>query len=76
MVLTVLRTRSCGHGPLAAARARELVRRLGLAVEVEERIVATAAEAAARRFLGSPTLQIDGRDIEPRARDAREFGLG
>jgi hypothetical protein len=34
------------------------------------------AEAAARvRFLGSPTVRIDGRDVEPGAAERTDFGL-
>ena len=34
-------------------------------------------EAVAReeRFLGSPTLRVDGVDVEPGARDRRDYGL-
>jgi hypothetical protein len=31
--------------------------------------------AEAERFLGSPTVRIDGRDVEPGAADRDDFGL-
>lgn len=32
-------------------------------------------EAEAYRFLGSPTLRVDGRDIEPGADERTDFGF-
>jgi len=37
--------------------------------------VDTLAQAEALAFLGSPTVQVDGRDIEPEARIRQDFGL-
>ena len=55
--------------------ARELVEGIAaeLGIEPEIRLVEiTDAEAAEReRFLGSPTIRVDGRDVEPGA-DARD----
>lgn len=31
--------------------------------------------AEAERFLGSPTLRVDGRDVEPGAESRTDFGL-
>jgi hypothetical protein len=41
-------------------------------VEVEVRDMATAQRIG---FLGSPTIRVDGQDIEPAARAERAFGL-
>ena len=62
-----------------AAAARELVER----VVAESRVEAEVAyadvpdpEAAGRlRFLGSPTIRVDGRDIEPGADERTEYVL-
>src|SRR5216683_1416932 len=43
--------------------------------EVVEVEVKDAATALMTGFLGSPTVRIDGRDVEPAARSAQEFGL-
>jgi hypothetical protein len=32
-------------------------------------------EAQERRFLGSPTLRVDGRDVEPGADERTDFGM-
>jgi hypothetical protein len=47
----------------------------GLTQQVELVRVASQEEAEAKRFLGSPTLRVDGRDIEPGADERTEFGM-
>ena len=37
--------------------------------------IATAEEADAQRFLGSPTLRVEGRDVEPGADERTDFGI-
>jgi hypothetical protein len=37
--------------------------------------IASVEEAEAQRFLGSPTLRIDGRDVEPDADERTDFGM-
>ena len=48
---------------------REVVREMGSIRELEVR----NEEAARLRFLGSPTVQVDGVDIEPNARNRTSF---
>jgi hypothetical protein len=52
-------------GPLAEAAGARVV----------ERRVETAQDAEAQRFLGSPTVRVDGVDIEPGAEQREDFGL-
>ena len=62
-----------------AAPAIALVDRVGreLATELELRIVQVVdSDAALReRFLGSPTIRVDGRDVEPGADDRDDYSL-
>jgi hypothetical protein len=39
------------------------------------RRVATPEEAEHQRFLGSPTVRVDGRDVEPGASERSDYGL-
>jgi hypothetical protein len=59
--------------------ARMLVERLArqLRIEPEIRLVEIADPDAAveLRFLGSPTVRVDGVDVEPGAEDRRDFAL-
>src|SRR5262245_31512334 len=54
-------------------RVRELVTDLHVTIEAVP--VGSDAEARARRFLGSPTLRVDGVDVEPGAGARTDFGI-
>ena len=43
--------------------------------ELVQRRVETAEEAVEARFLGSPSVRVDGRDIEPGAESRTDFGM-
>jgi hypothetical protein len=59
--------------------ARALVERVGAQLDVQpqvELVLVPDADAAAElRFLGSPTVRVDGRDVEPGADERRDFVL-
>lgn len=42
---------------------------------IEERSFDSERAARRERFLGSPTLRIDGRDVDPDAADRHDYGL-
>jgi len=54
---------------------RELLANQGIEEEIELRRVETPEEAERERFLGSPTVRIDGEDVDPSAKDRDDFGL-
>lgn len=54
---------------------RQLLDRAGIGSEVELRRVASEEDARRLRFLGSPTVRIDGRDVEEGAAGREDFGL-
>ena len=55
---------------------RDALRQEGVLADVLEIEVGTAEEARTIGFLGSPSVRIDGMDVEPEARKAQAFGLG
>ncbi|MGH3024600.1 MAG: DF family (seleno)protein [Gaiellaceae bacterium] len=59
--------------------ARALVERLAGELDVEPEIerveVADPDAAVALRFLGSPTVRVDGVDVEPGAEERRDFAF-
>lgn len=55
--------------------ARSAVAELGVAAQVHEVAVEDPEDAEARRFLGSPSVRVNGRDIEPGAEDRTSFAL-
>lgn len=60
MRLELLYFDDCPHWKVAAERLNAVATSRGLLVE--RRVVATAEEADAARFRGSPTILVDGRD--------------
>jgi hypothetical protein len=62
------------HGTLLP-HLRELLEQAGVSDAIELVDVADSAAAERQRFLGSPTLRIDGLDVEPGAELRSDFGL-
>jgi hypothetical protein len=56
-------------------RLRELLAQAGAGVAVEQRRVESDAAAQRERFLGSPTLRVEGADVDPGAGDRTGYGL-
>jgi hypothetical protein len=58
---------------------RELVEQIAATLRIQPAVemveVADAAAAARLRFLGSPSVRVDGRDVEPGADERSEFVL-
>lgn len=66
MLVELLYWDGCPSHPKALAELRAALRELALDPDqVVLREIATAADAGQERFVGSPTIRIDGVDIEP-----------
>jgi len=52
-----------------------VVRSQGVQAKVESLEVKTPGDATRLRFLGSPTIRVDGVDIDPVARASTDYGL-
>jgi hypothetical protein len=61
----------CPSHPEAQALLEQVLAERGLGVEIEVRKVRTKEEARVLRFPGSPTIRIDGRDVDPLGAGAR-----
>jgi hypothetical protein len=61
----------CPSHPEAEALLREVLRSRGIDAEIERRHIATQHEAEAAQFPGSPTIRVDGRDVDPGGAGAR-----
>ena len=55
--------------------AREVASELCLDAEIREVPIETPEDAEALRFVGSPSVRVNGLDIEPAAREQSEFAL-
>jgi len=62
------------HGP-AVALVERVAAELGLSPEIQLVKVPDADTAAQLRFLGSPTVRVGGRDVEPGAEERTDFVL-
>lgn len=62
------------HAPTAEL-VRQVVRDVAPDAQVREVEVADHDEAQRMRFLGSPTVRVDGRDVEPGAQDRTTFQM-
>lgn len=73
--IRVLHFDGCPH----TADTMDLVRRVVAshvgAVTIEDVEVASGADAARLRFLGSPSVQVNGVDIDPQARERTDFSI-
>jgi hypothetical protein len=74
-LVTVVRRADCAHGQQAVAAVTRLAHRLGLPLQVRDVVIRTEEEARSTRCLGSPTVLVAGRDVEPAARERTAFGL-
>ena len=75
MKVEVLYFSDCPNHAPAVSRVREVLQQDDVAAELIEVEVKDAAEAQRLGFIGSPSIRIDGQDIEPSARAADRFGM-
>jgi hypothetical protein len=74
-VVEVLYFDGCPNHEPSVALVERVAKELGLQPEIRLVNVTNAAAAARLRFLGSPTVRVDGRDIEPGAEQRSDFVL-
>jgi hypothetical protein len=65
MRVSFLYYEECPSHDLALERLREVVAEEGISREVEVINVETEDQARELRFVGSPTIRVDGQDIDP-----------
>jgi hypothetical protein len=63
--------RGCPSHPEARELLGEVLAARGIEAEVVEREVTTDEEAQELAFPGSPTIRVDGRDVDPEGASAR-----
>ncbi len=75
--IEIVFTPTCPHGRALRGRIDALARGEGIEVAVTETVLDDPAGAEARRFRGSPTVLVQGSDIEPPpAGTPADYGLG
>ena len=75
MKIEVLYIDGCPHFPATVDAVKKCLGQFGLTFPVIETKVTDQGMAVAVGFLGSPTIRINGLDIEPSARQRITFGM-
>jgi hypothetical protein len=65
----------CPNHEALVPRLRKLLARNGVCANVDLRRITDDEAAQRERFLGSPTVRVNGRDVEPEAEQRTDFGL-
>ena len=75
MRIDVFHFEGCPNHRPTVELVRAVVRELGLAVEVNEIEVGGLEDAVRLGFFGSPTVQVDGEDIDPASRGRVDYSF-
>jgi hypothetical protein len=75
MTIEVLYFEGCPNHEQLLERLPRLLEREGIDAEIVLRKVSDPEHAQHERFLGSPTIRVNGRDIDPRAANRSDYGL-
>ncbi len=75
MKIEFLYFKGCPHSAPTLRRLFDVLDAEDIVADVNEIDIVTEADARRYQFLGSPSIRIDGSDIEPEARSRKQFGL-
>lgn len=75
MEIEVLYVPNCPNHAVALERLREILAGERLEAHLNVVLVSSAAMAHSLKFPGSPTIRINGHDIEPQEGETASFGL-
>lgn len=75
MKIEILYFAGCPNHQALHGRLCELMTEAGADTPIELRAIESAEHAQRERFLGSPTLRINGEDADPAARERTDYGL-
>ena len=74
MKIEVLYFEGCPNHESTVKRVKDVIDELGIVAEIVEVEISGPEDAVARRFHGSPSVHVDGVDIDPEARDRTNYG--
>ena len=75
MKVKVVSLEKCSATDLTISLVNEVARKMAVEIDFDHVIVKTREDAIAHRHIGSPTVQINGLDIDPGARVINQFGI-
>ena len=75
MKVEVLYVTECPSHPAAVQLVKDVLAVEGITAEVNEVLVKDGQMAGELKFLGSPTIRIDGRDVAGESKTTKNFAL-
>jgi len=72
----IFHTPGCGNWQVARDAVSRVAGEVGVEVELSEVVIASLEAAQAQRFVGSPSVRVRGRDVQPEAEARVDYGLG
>ena len=75
MKVTVVSLEKCDATPAAISLSEDVAGEMGVKINIEHIQVKTREDAIVHRHIGSPTVRINGLDIEPVAREHKQYGV-
>jgi len=75
MKVELLHIAGCPNTAAARPLLQQTLRQLGVRQPIDETEVSTSSQSEAMRFPGSPTIRIDGIDVEPDLPVRSSYGL-
>ena len=75
MKVKVVSLEKCSATDSTISLVKEIAGEMSVEMEFEHVIVKTPEDAIVHRHIGSPTVQINGIDIDPGARAASQYGI-
>ena len=76
MIVEILAFAGCPNSDPTRGTVEEILREFELEVEIRTIDVPDPEAAHRLRFLGSPTVRVDGRDVEPGSHERSDYGMG
>jgi hypothetical protein len=75
MTVELLHTAACPNATAYLPRLRRLLATAGVSEPVRMRMIEDAGQAQRERFLGSPTIRVNGHDVDPGAAQRADYGM-
>lgn len=66
----------CGSRDATLLMINKLINEQGVKTDLIETTIGSISEAKSTKFLGSPSIRINGKDIEPEANEKADYGVG
>jgi len=68
-------TEGCDHTPPTIDLVKNTASKMGIDIDLETIKVQNQEQAESQKFLGSPTVQVNGIDVDPSTRSVNAFGF-